>query len=205
MADTTLVRWGILGAARFAQEHMGPAIHMAHGAELAGLATSDPAKAVPFQAFAPRLRVFTDYDALLADPGIDAVYIPLPNTLHVEWTLKALAAGKHVLTEKPLAMKAGEFDEYAVLVGDFPAIDDPDLQKTLKELKYSRPVCLTRSSTTIRSTSRRGASSSSGRTPPAEPSFAPPRLPSSGPPLSSSRFQPNERERACGARTVPPL
>jgi predicted dehydrogenase len=105
-----IVRWGILGAAKFAREHMGPAIHAARGAALVALATSDPARAAPFAAFAPGLRVHGDYDALLADPGIDAVYIPLPNHLHVEWTLKALAAGKHVLTEKPLAMTAPEFD-----------------------------------------------------------------------------------------------
>jgi predicted dehydrogenase len=104
------VRWGILGAAKFARQHMAPAIHMAEGAELAALATSDPAKAEPFRAFAPGLRVHDSYDALLSDPAIDAVYIPLPNHLHVEWTLRALAAGKHVLCEKPLAMTAAEFD-----------------------------------------------------------------------------------------------
>jgi predicted dehydrogenase len=105
------VRWGILGAANFAREHMAPAIHAAHGAELAALATSDPAKAAPFQAFCPSLFVHGSYDALLADPTIDAVYIPLPNHLHVEWTLKALAAGKHVLTEKPIALQADEIDQ----------------------------------------------------------------------------------------------
>ena len=105
------VRWGILGAANFAQEHMAPAIHAAHGAELAALATSDPAKAEGFSIFAPGLAVHSSYDALLADPTIDAVYIPLPNHMHVEWTLKALAAGKHVLTEKPIAMKAREIDQ----------------------------------------------------------------------------------------------
>lgn len=104
------VRWGILGAANFARGHMGPAIHAAHGAELAALATSDPAKAAGFQAFCPGLQVHATYDALLADPGIDAVYIPLPNHLHVEWTLKALRAGKHVLTEKPIALSAPEID-----------------------------------------------------------------------------------------------
>lgn len=104
------INWGILGAAKFARDHMAPAIHAARGARLAALATSDAAKAEGFAAFAPDLRVHASYEALLADPGIDAVYIPLPNHLHVEWTLKALAAGKHVLTEKPLAMKAEEFD-----------------------------------------------------------------------------------------------
>jgi hypothetical protein len=104
------VRWGILGAANFARQHMAPAINEAEGAVLAALATSDAARAAPFAAIAPGLRVHSSYDALLADPEIDAVYVPLPNHLHVEWTLKALAAGKHVLTEKPIAMTATEID-----------------------------------------------------------------------------------------------
>ena len=108
MADP--VRWGVLGAGKFAREQMAPAIHAAKNAEFAAIATSDPKKAEAFQAFQPRLRVFDDYDALLADEAIDAVYIPLPNHLHVEWTLKALAAGKAVLTEKPIALEEVEFD-----------------------------------------------------------------------------------------------
>lgn len=108
------VRWGVLGAARFAREQMAPAIHAADGAELAALATSDPAKAAGFQAFCPGITLHGSYDALLADPTIDAVYIPLPNHLHVEWTLKALAAGKHVLTEKPIALRAEEIDQIIV-------------------------------------------------------------------------------------------
>jgi predicted dehydrogenase len=105
------IRWGILGAAKFAREHMGPAIHAAKGAELAALATSDPQKAAGVLAFAPQCQVFDDYDALLADPQIDAVYIPLPNHLHVPWTLRALSAGKHVLCEKPMTLAADEFDQ----------------------------------------------------------------------------------------------
>ena len=104
------IRWGVLGAAKFAREHMAPAIHAAEGAELAALATSDAAKAEGFRAFCPSLRVIDSYDALLADPNIDAVYIPLPNHMHVEWTIKALRAGKHVLTEKPIALRADEID-----------------------------------------------------------------------------------------------
>ncbi|WP_319546943.1 Gfo/Idh/MocA family oxidoreductase [Ruegeria conchae] len=102
------VQWGILGASKFALQHMGPAIHAADGARLAGLATSDPTKAVPFQQFCPDISVFHSYDALLADPGIEAVYIPLPNHLHVEWSLRALDAGKHILCEKPMTMRADE-------------------------------------------------------------------------------------------------
>ena len=105
------VKWGVLGAAHFALEHMAPAIHAAKGAELYALATSDPAKAAGFQQFCPGLKVHPDYDALLADPAVEAVYIPLPNHLHVMWTLKALAAGKNVLTEKPIAMHAREIDQ----------------------------------------------------------------------------------------------
>ncbi len=108
---TQPVRWGILGAANFARKHMAPAINMAENAVLAALATSNAEKAAPFTAIAPGLRVHDSYDALLTDPDIDAVYIPLPNHLHVEWTKKALAAGKPVLTEKPIAMKADEIDD----------------------------------------------------------------------------------------------
>lgn len=108
MTDT--MRWGVLGASSFARTSMAPAIHAARGAELAALATSDAAKAGPFRDFAPGLVVYEDYDALLADPGIDAIYVPLPNHLHVEWTIKALDAGKHVLCEKPIAMEEADFD-----------------------------------------------------------------------------------------------
>ena len=108
MADH--LRWGILGAAKFAREYMAPAIHAARGGALAAIATSSRDKAAPFEAFAPGLRIFEDYDALLADPGIDAVYIPLPNAMHVAWSRKAAEAGKHVLCEKPIAMQAEEID-----------------------------------------------------------------------------------------------
>jgi predicted dehydrogenase len=110
MVTVKPVRWGILGASNFALNHMAPAIHLARHAELAALATSDAAKAAPFQALCPAIKVHGSYDALLDDPTVDAVYIPLPNHLHVEWTLKALAKGKHVLCEKPIAMVASEID-----------------------------------------------------------------------------------------------
>lgn len=108
------VNWGILGGAKFAREHMGPAIHAASGARLYGVA-SRSGDVSGFQAFAPDCRGYEGYDALLADPDIDAVYIPLPNHLHVEWAAKALRAGKHVLCEKPIAMKADEIDALIAL------------------------------------------------------------------------------------------
>lgn len=101
-----MIRWGILGASGFALRTMAPAIHRARNAQLAALATRDAGKAAPFAALAPGVRVLDGYAALLADPGIDAVYIPLPNSLHVPWVLRAITAGKPVLCEKPLALRA---------------------------------------------------------------------------------------------------
>ena len=107
---TKPLRWGILGAANFAYEHMAPAIHAARGAELVGLGTSSADKFARFAGKFAGLRHHDSYEALLADDDIDAVYIPLPNTLHIEWGLKTLEAGKHVLIEKPVAMKAAQID-----------------------------------------------------------------------------------------------
>ena len=106
----THIRWGILGASKFAREHMGPAIHAATGAVLSAVASRNPASVGPFQEFAFECRAIAGYEALIADPEIDAVYIPLPHHMHVEWTVKALHAGKHVLAEKPIAMQAEDFD-----------------------------------------------------------------------------------------------
>ncbi|MEM5477820.1 Gfo/Idh/MocA family oxidoreductase [Pacificibacter sp. AS14] len=112
---SSAIRWGILGAANFAKKHMARAIHRSEGAQLVALATSDPAKAVGFQSFCPELEIETDYDALLARDDIDAVYVPLPNHIHVDWTLKAMRAGKHALTEKPIAMTADQIDDLIAL------------------------------------------------------------------------------------------
>lgn len=105
-----VMRWGILGAAKIARTALVPAIQTARGAQLVALATRSAEKAAPFVAQEPGLRVHLGYDALLADPEIDAVYIPLPNEQHVDWSLRAMAAGKHVLCEKPIALRAAEID-----------------------------------------------------------------------------------------------
>lgn len=109
------VRWGILGASAFARRQMAPAIHLARGAELVALATTRREKAAPFLEMVPGLRLHDSYEALLDDPGVEAVYIPLPNHMHVEWTRKALEAGKHVLCEKPIALAAAEIDTLIAL------------------------------------------------------------------------------------------
>lgn len=104
------IRWGILGAAGFARKTMAPALNEARRSRLVALATRDPARAAPFAQIAPGLRVHDSYEALLSDPAIDAVYIPLPNALHVEWSIRAAQAGKAVLCEKPIALEAADFD-----------------------------------------------------------------------------------------------
>ncbi len=109
------VRWGVLGAARIAREWVAPAIHMSDRGELVAVASRTPGKAAALAAPYGAVRLHDDYDVLLADPGVDAVYIPLPNDAHVAWTAKALRAGKHVLCEKPIALAAGEIDALIAL------------------------------------------------------------------------------------------
>lgn len=97
------LRVGILGCSRFAIGTFGPAINRADGVMLRAVASrnADRARQAADGLGAP--VAFGSYEALIADPAVDIVYVPLPNHLHVEWTLKAIEAGKHVLCEKPLA------------------------------------------------------------------------------------------------------
>ncbi len=100
------IRWGVLGAARIAVKHVLPSFRSARRSALAGIAARDPDRARSVASRFGIPRTYASYEELLADPAIDAVYIPLPNDLHSIWTLRALAAGKHVLCEKPIAMSA---------------------------------------------------------------------------------------------------
>jgi predicted dehydrogenase len=99
------VRFGFLGAGGIAARALAPAVHAADGAVLQAAAARDPARAA---ALGPAGRSYGDYRALLEDPEVDVVYISLSNEAHRPWTLAALAAGKHVLCEKPLGLDAGE-------------------------------------------------------------------------------------------------
>ena len=102
----TTLNWGVLGASYFAIEHMIPALQQSAGLRVHGIASRELAKAKAVAARFGLPQAYGDYDSLLADPAIDVVYNPLPNHLHVPWTVKAARAGKHVLCEKPIALDA---------------------------------------------------------------------------------------------------
>ena len=112
------LRWGVLGASKFALEHLTPAIQLARNNRFIALASSSKQRATKFVQLEPDLKLYENYDELLADERIDAVYIPLPNTMHVDWTKRAIQSGKHVLCEKPIAMRAEEIDELIKLRDD---------------------------------------------------------------------------------------
>jgi predicted dehydrogenase len=107
------LRFGILGAARIAPMALVRPARETPGATVAAVAARDPARARGFAAKHGIPRVHDSYDALLGDPEIDAVYNPLPNGLHCEWTIRALHAGKHVLCEKPIAANTEEAERMA--------------------------------------------------------------------------------------------
>jgi predicted dehydrogenase len=100
--------WGILGAGFVTTRATLPALQRARNGRVRALASRDRARAQMLAAQWQIARIYDDYQALLADPEVDAVYIALPNHLHAHWTQQAALAGKHVLCEKPLARTATE-------------------------------------------------------------------------------------------------
>ncbi len=110
MTTTDPVRWGLLGTARINDAILEGARH-ATRAEVVAVGSRDPGRAAAYAAEKGLSVAHGSYEALLADPGIDAVYISLPNALHHPWTLAALRAGKHVLCEKPYSRRPEEVDE----------------------------------------------------------------------------------------------
>ena len=98
------VKWGVLGVAAIATGRIMPALHESPHATFLALASRDAEKARVAAQAAGAPRAYAGYERLLADPDVDAVYIPLPNHMHFEWSIRALEAGKHVLCEKPLCL-----------------------------------------------------------------------------------------------------
>src|SRR5579872_5767408 len=116
------VRWGVLSTAHIGTATVIPAMQQGAYCEMAAIASRDLGKA---EAAANRLgipMVYGSYEALLADPEIDAIYNPLPNHLHVPWSIKALEAGKHVLCEKPIAPTEAQSQPFFDAAKQYPKL-----------------------------------------------------------------------------------
>ncbi|HMK82105.1 MAG TPA: Gfo/Idh/MocA family oxidoreductase [Candidatus Bathyarchaeia archaeon] len=102
------IRWGVLGTANIGRVRVIPAIQHSNNGELVAVASRDSQKARDFASTNNIPTSYGSYESLISASNVDAIYIPLPNSLHREWAIKAAEAGKHVLCEKPLAMNAAE-------------------------------------------------------------------------------------------------
>lgn len=105
------IKWGVIGTAGIAKNCTIPGMQLAENCELVAIAGRNPEKAEAYKAQFGFQKAYYSYEELLQDPEIEAVYIPLPNSNHKEWTMKALQAKKHVLCEKPLAPTPAEAEE----------------------------------------------------------------------------------------------
>jgi predicted dehydrogenase len=120
MSGGRQVRWGILGAASIARGQFMPGLRETGDGVAAVVASRDLARAQAFADAEGVERAVDDYRALLADDQIDAVYIPLPNSLHAEWTLEAIEAGKHILCEKPLCARVADTERVIAAARSHP-------------------------------------------------------------------------------------
>jgi predicted dehydrogenase len=107
------IRWGVLSTAKIAREKVIPATQRSELGSVVAIASRDLARAKDVATQLNIERAYGSYDELLSDPDVDAVYIPLPNHLHVPWSLRVLSAGKHVLCEKPIGLSVLEAEELA--------------------------------------------------------------------------------------------
>ena len=139
--------WGVLGCARIADKAVIPGIIESNNGTLYGIASSSAEKLADFSQRHNPQKTYTTYEALLDDPAIQAVYIPLPNGLHYSWTLKALAKRKHVLCEKPLGISPGQVKEmflmareHGVLLMEAFAYRHSPLTARVKEICASKEL-----------------------------------------------------------------
>ncbi len=105
------VKWGILGYARIAKNSVIPAIEKSENSILCAIASKDEEKLKECKERYNNIQTFNNYEDLLDDPDVQAVYIPLPNGLHKEWVIKAARKGKHVLCEKPISLSSSQCTE----------------------------------------------------------------------------------------------
>ena len=139
-------RWGVLGVANIAVVKVIPAMQRGERSEIAAIASRDLGKAQQAAAKLGIPKAYGSYEELLADPEIDAIYNPLPNHLHVPWSIKAAEAGKHVLCEKPIGLSADEAkqlrdarDRTGVKIGEaFMVRTHPQWLKALEWVRAGR-------------------------------------------------------------------
>ncbi|CAH1206355.1 Inositol 2-dehydrogenase/D-chiro-inositol 3-dehydrogenase [Paenibacillus plantiphilus] len=110
---TRELRFGVMGCAGIAVNSVIPGIHQSRTGKVAAIASRDIGKAQETAAKLDIARAYGSYEELIEDDDIDAIYIPLPNHLHMEWSIRAMEAGKHVLCEKPIALNAEEAQRMA--------------------------------------------------------------------------------------------
>jgi predicted dehydrogenase len=108
------IRWGVLGVANIAVQKVIPGMQRAEHVEIASIASRNLDKAKQAAAKLGIPQAYGSYEELLADSNVEAIYVPLPNHMHVPWSIKCLEAGKHVLCEKPIAMSAAEAETLIV-------------------------------------------------------------------------------------------
>jgi len=111
MTASSKVRWGVVSAAQIGLNHVIPAIQRSSNGRVVCIGTPHPERARERAEKLGVPRVYDSYAGVLDDPEVEAVYLPLPNSMHRDWTLRAAAAGKHVLCEKPMALTAAECRE----------------------------------------------------------------------------------------------
>jgi predicted dehydrogenase len=116
------IQWGVLSTARIGVNKVIPALQASEFGTVAALASRDRTQADTVARRLGIARAHGSYEALLADPAIDAVYIPLPNHLHVPWSIRALEAGKHVLCEKPIGLNSAEAETLIAAARRFPRL-----------------------------------------------------------------------------------
>ena len=116
------VRWGILSTAKIGTGKVIPGMMKSHRCELVAIASRELQKAERAVGEMNLQKAYGSYESLLADPDIDAIYNPLPNHLHVDWSIKALEAGKHVLCEKPLGLNAKDAKRLVDAAAGFPKL-----------------------------------------------------------------------------------
>ncbi|MGY8688463.1 MAG: Gfo/Idh/MocA family protein, partial [Verrucomicrobiales bacterium] len=114
------IRWGVLSTAKIGTGKVIPAMQAGALTEGHGIASRDEVRAKSVAEALGISKAYGSYEALLADPDIDAIYNPLPNHLHVPWAIKALEAGKHVLCEKPIGLSVAEAESLAEVGARYP-------------------------------------------------------------------------------------